>query len=191
MWAPFQMQRRDPGTPQTSTGPRPILARHRALSHSAPVPLLLCPHQISCQRGPQQRKDVTGPVFPEWPHGWEVGLPSPGSQAQAQRAEPEPCQRTWCPPVPRHRSLPSQGLGATAPWRLPPPRASSTGLPPRGSTAAGGERGSISDPNVRLTLLNRARASVLPVTSILRFLLPREPRGTSACVHVLTSGSPR
>ena len=38
-----------------------------------------------------------------------------------------------------------------------------------------------------MTLLNRARASVIPVTSILR--LPREPRGTSAGTHVLSGTS--
>ena len=118
----------DPGQPlRPWLVPAPILARRRALSHSAPVPLLLCPHQISCQRGPT----AEGRCHRSGISGMAARLgggtpPPPGSQAQAQRAG----QTVSTHLVPT--SAEPDGASFPAPWRLPPPRASSTGLPPPG-----------------------------------------------------------
>ena len=121
------------------------------------------------------------------------GSRSPGEPGTDPESRADSENAPVCPPVLTLVVLPSWGLGAADPWLLPPPRASSIGLPPprQHPRLRRGKRIYFWPENVRLTLLNRARASVIPVTSILRFLLPREPRGTSACTHVVTSGKPQ
>ena len=121
-------------TPQTLAGPCP--ARRRALGHSVPSPLLLCPQQISYQRGPTaEGKCHTSSVSRMAAQLGGGGSPCPGEP----RTDPESRADGDSDSVPASNQSRSRWCFLPGVWELQPPASPTSsgflnGLLPRGST---------------------------------------------------------